>query len=134
MFELLAKNARSIIAFQVVTLSFGFLFLLLIRNKEIPTNNATILNVAAGLVLGVLATVCAYYFGSSKDKSDTDKADIQTKILEAEKKTGILASMYSKDSAYMIGSLITKDSNTYRCIMAVAAGEDFDISKWELVK
>lgn len=76
-FELFSKNARSIIAIEVVTLSFAFLFFLLARQKEIPKENATILNVAAGLVLGVLATVCAYYFGSSKDKSDVEKANVE---------------------------------------------------------
>lgn len=47
--------------------------------KTVPLGNETILNVAAGIVLGVLSTVCAYYFGSSKDKSDQEKAVIAEK-------------------------------------------------------
>jgi succinate-acetate transporter protein len=80
--DTLGRNARSIIAFQVVTFSFAFLFVLLMKSKEIPANNATTLNVAAGVVLGVVATVCAYYFGSSKDKSDADKADMANEKIE----------------------------------------------------
>jgi hypothetical protein len=83
-FELFANNVRSIIAFMVVLFGFGFLFLLL--KVKIPDGNETILNVSTGLVLAALGGVIGYYFGSSKDKSDTDKADSKTKILEAEKK------------------------------------------------
>lgn len=72
-FELFAKNARSIIAVSVIWLGFAFLFALL--KVTIPIGNETVLNVAAGLVLGVMGSVAAYYFGSSKDKSDVDKAD-----------------------------------------------------------
>jgi hypothetical protein len=67
------KYTRSIVAFLIVVFSFGFLFLIAIRT--IPAANKDILQIAAGLVLGVLATVAAYYFGSSKDKSDQDKVN-----------------------------------------------------------
>lgn len=59
------------IGFLIVILSFGFLYLIAVKN--IPADNKDILQISAGLVLGVLATVAAYYFGSSKDKSDQDK-------------------------------------------------------------
>lgn len=131
-FELLSKNVRSLIAMFVVIFSFAFLFTL--ANKAVPKGNETLVNVAAGMVLTALGAVCAYYFGSSKDKSDTEKAEIQTKIIEAETKKASIPTAYNQDSAYMIGSLITKDGNSYRCITAAAAGEDFDISKWEVVK
>lgn len=72
-FELFAKNARSIIAVSVVWLAFAFLFILLY--VPIPAQNETIINVATGLVLAALGGVIGYYFGSSKDKSDVDKAD-----------------------------------------------------------
>jgi succinate-acetate transporter protein len=72
-FELFAVNIRSILAFLVTVFSFGFLFLLL--KYKVPEGNADVLNVAAGLILGVLAGVTSYYFGASKDKSDVDKAD-----------------------------------------------------------
>jgi len=82
--EALSKNARTLIALSVIYLSFGFLFL--VTRREIPQNNRDLVMLAAGIVLGVVTTVAAYYFGSSKDKSDSEKAEIQTKIIEAEKK------------------------------------------------
>lgn len=80
-FELFAKNVRSIIAFIVVVMGFAFLFALL--KIPIPKENETVLNVATGLVLAALGGVIAYYFGSSKDKSDDDKAasDIERKAV-----------------------------------------------------
>lgn len=66
------RYTRSLIAFLIVICSFGFLYLIAVRN--VPPDNKDILQISAGLVLGVLATVTAYYFGSSKDKSDQDKA------------------------------------------------------------
>jgi len=73
-FDAIGKAARSIIAFMVVLMSFGFLYFLLYR--KIPVENKDSINITIGIVLGVLATVVSYYFGSSKDKSDRDKADI----------------------------------------------------------
>lgn len=72
-FELFAKNARSIIAHLIVVGGFAFLFCLMLI--KIPPGNETVLNVAAGLVLAAMGAVTSYYFGSSKDKSDVDKAD-----------------------------------------------------------
>lgn len=73
-FESLGKSARTIIGISVVFLSFGFLFSLLF--VKIPSENEAVVNVATGIVLGALGAVTAYYFGSSKDKSDQDKATI----------------------------------------------------------
>lgn len=72
-FELFAKNVRSILAILIVIGGFSFLFCLMLI--KVPVGNETILNVAAGLVLAVMSTAASYYFGSSKDKSDVDKAD-----------------------------------------------------------
>jgi hypothetical protein len=80
-FELLALNIRSILAFIVTVFSFGFLFLLL--KYKVPEGNSDVLNVAAGLILAVLAGVTNYYFGASKDKSDVDKSDSMIKKKEA---------------------------------------------------
>ena len=80
-FELFSVNIRSILAFLVTLFSFGFLFLLL--KYKVPEGNETVLNVAAGIVLAVLAGVTSYYFGASKDKSDTDKADSMIEKKEA---------------------------------------------------
>lgn len=70
----IGRQARSIIALSIVVMSFGFIFFLLY--KTIPAENKDILQISAGIVLGVLGTVASYYFGSSKDKSDQEKADI----------------------------------------------------------
>lgn len=80
-FELFAKNARSIIAVFIVIGGFSFLFSLL--HYKIPGGNETVLNVATGLVLAAMGAVTSYYFGSSKDKSDVDKADSEVKKQEA---------------------------------------------------
>lgn len=95
--ETIGRNARSIISISVVYLSFAFLFTLLI--KTVPVGNETILNVAAGIVLGVLSSVCAYYFGSSKDKSDKEKAEIAVaeKTATVATKTDTIAAHPIKD-------------------------------------
>jgi len=80
-FELLAKNVRSIIAIIVMVLGFGYLFLLIY--KPIPIDNKDAIMLSSGIVLGVVVSVAAYYFGSSKDKSDVDKADSEIEKKEA---------------------------------------------------
>lgn len=80
-FELFAKNVRSILAILITVGAFLFLFSLL--GFKIPEGNAAVLNVAAGVVLGVLGTVANYYYGSSKDKSDVDKSDADVKRADA---------------------------------------------------
>lgn len=69
----LFKNTRSILAFIFVIFSFGFLYAILF--VHVPAENRTIINVSIGYVLGVLTAIAAYYWGSSKDKSDQDKAN-----------------------------------------------------------
>lgn len=64
------RYARHIIAFTIVIGSFGFLFILMYRS--VPAQNKDTINLAVGFVLGLLTGVGAYYFGSSKDKSDAD--------------------------------------------------------------
>jgi hypothetical protein len=71
--ETLGKNGRTIIALSVVYLSFGFLFLLCV--KTVPMANRDLLMIAAGAILAALGGVIGYYFGSTKDKSDAEKAD-----------------------------------------------------------
>ena len=86
-FDAIGKAARTIIAFSITIMSFGFLYFLLY--KKIPAENKDVVQITAGIVLGVLATVVSYYFGSSKDKSDSDKADrvIETAIQAQSDKT-----------------------------------------------
>lgn len=75
----IAKNMRSIIALSVVYLAFAFLFSLLF--VKIPPENKDIVNIATGAVIVAGITgVITYYFGSSKDKSDQDKATIAKDI------------------------------------------------------
>lgn len=71
---------RGIIAMIVVVGAFAFLFTIVYH--PIPEGNKESVNLAAGFVLGVLATVISWYFGSSKEKSDQDKA---TTIKDANK-------------------------------------------------
>lgn len=66
------RFARAIIAFTIVIGSFGFLIILTYRS--VPAANKDTINLATGFVLGLLTAVGAYYFGSSKDKSDSDSA------------------------------------------------------------
>lgn len=80
-FELFAKNVRSLVAVFTIVLGFLFLFALLII--KVPDGNEAVLNVAAGLVLAGMMAVYNYYFGSSKDKSDTEKSDMDIARNEA---------------------------------------------------
>jgi len=80
-FELFAKNVRSIIALLVTVLGFSYLFALLW--VPIPLSNKDAVMLCSGIVLGVVVSVAAYYFGSSKDKSDVDKADSEIEKKEA---------------------------------------------------
>jgi hypothetical protein len=72
-FELFAKNVRSILALSIIYLGFAYLFTLLF--VPIPPSNKDAVMLSAGFVLGIVVGVGNYYFGSSKDKSDVDKAD-----------------------------------------------------------
>lgn len=63
---------RGPLAVIVVVLSFAFLFMLLW--VPIPEPNKDAVMLAAGLVLAGLGVVLGWYFGSSKDKADSDKA------------------------------------------------------------
>lgn len=67
-FNSLTFNTRSILAYFVVLLSFGFLFML--AKIAVPADNRDVLNTAAGLLLGTLSTIVGYYFGSSKSSAD----------------------------------------------------------------
>lgn len=69
------RYTRHIIAIIIVICSFGFLYMLAL--KAMPIDNKDVLQLSAGMVLAVLATVSGYYYGSSKDKSDQDKANNQ---------------------------------------------------------
>jgi len=80
-FETFVKNIRSIIAISVILLGFTFLFFLLY--KPMPPENKDAVMLSSGIVLGVVVSVAAYYFGSSKDKSDVDKADSEIEKKEA---------------------------------------------------
>jgi TRAP-type uncharacterized transport system fused permease subunit len=72
-FDLFAKNMRSIIALSVIYLGFAFLFTIVFY--PIPESNKDAVMLCSGIVLGIVVSVGAYYFGSSKDKSDVDKSD-----------------------------------------------------------
>lgn len=69
------RYTRHILAILITVSSFGFLYVLAL--KAMPPDNKDVLLLAAGSVLTVLAAVAGYYYGSSKDKSDQDKANNQ---------------------------------------------------------
>jgi succinate-acetate transporter protein len=66
-------SIRSIIALIIVIGVLVYMFCLLFcpippGNKEIVSNNN-------GLISGIILATLAYYFGASKDKTDSDKQD-----------------------------------------------------------
>ena len=64
---------RNLLAFYCVT--FGFAYLFCVTFMPIPAANVRHADTALGFILGVgLATVIAYYFGSSKGSSDNAEA------------------------------------------------------------
>lgn len=69
------------LAAMVMLASYIFLYLLL--KMEMPDKNKEILYVAVGNMFGVVTTVIAYYFGTSKDKSDADKTYNMRKLNES---------------------------------------------------
>jgi hypothetical protein len=74
----LFRYARHIIALMIVLGAFGFLFVLLYR--KIPVENQQTIQIAAGAILASLAGVIGYYFGSSKDKSDSENSTRQESV------------------------------------------------------
>ena len=68
---LMFKFIRPLLAFITVCLTFMFAFALLYR--PIPAQNVSTVNLVVGFMLGVTASVGAYYFGTSKDKSDFEQ-------------------------------------------------------------
>ncbi len=67
----LFRYVRPVLALIIMLASFGFLFLLVMR--PIPGENKETINLVSGFVLGMVGTVAAYYFGTSKDKSDLEQ-------------------------------------------------------------
>jgi uncharacterized membrane protein len=65
------KFVRPLLAFVIVLGAFGFMYSLVYH--EIPAGNKDTINLVVGFVLGILATVATYYFGTSKDKSDAEQ-------------------------------------------------------------
>lgn len=66
------KYARAMVAFIVVLGTVTFDFMLLY--KGIPTQNKELLYTAVGGLNTLSAGIVAYYFGSSKDKSDAEQS------------------------------------------------------------
>lgn len=72
--SLIFKNMRGLIGLMVVLGTILFDFML--AWKAIPVDNKELLYTAAGGLNTLSAGIIAYYFGSSKDKSDQEKATI----------------------------------------------------------
>jgi uncharacterized membrane protein len=65
---------RTIMAYLVVFGTFGLIYIL--ASKAIPVENKDILNIALGSVLTQTSTIVNYFFGTSKDKSDAEQAQV----------------------------------------------------------
>ncbi len=72
--ETMFKNMRGVIALIVVAGTIIFDYFLYL--KGIVSINKELAYTAAGGLNTMCAGIIAYYFGSSKDKSDREKADI----------------------------------------------------------
>ncbi len=69
----LFRYVRPIIAFVLVIGTLGFVYLLAYRS--VPISNADVINILVGALVANLLNVTNYYFGSSKDKSDSEQAE-----------------------------------------------------------
>lgn len=65
------QDIRNTLAVAWTALSFIFLFKLLTR--EIPAGNKDVVMTIAGVVIGQLVGVIAFYFGQSKSEVDKGK-------------------------------------------------------------
>lgn len=71
--ETFFKNMRGVVAVMVVNGTIIFDFFLFFW--PIPEANKEVVYTAAGGLNTLSAGIIAYYFGSSKDKSDQEKSD-----------------------------------------------------------
>lgn len=69
------------LAFLIIIASYAFFYLLL--KIAMPVPNRDVVMIAAGVMFGTVTTVVSFYFGSSKDKSDADRAYSIRKVAEA---------------------------------------------------
>lgn len=67
------QDVRNTLAMTWVALSFWFLFTLL--KREIPEGNRDVVNAIAGIIVGQLIGIVAYYFGQSKTEVDQTKRE-----------------------------------------------------------
>lgn len=67
----------------VLILVGNYVFLFMLLRRAMPNENRDVLMIAVGSMFGTVATVVSFYFGSSKDKSDADKAYNIRKVAEA---------------------------------------------------
>lgn len=67
------QDIRNTLAVAWVALSFLFIFKLL--TTPIPTANKDVVNTIAGIVIGQLIGIAAYYFGQSKTEVDQQRKD-----------------------------------------------------------
>lgn len=73
---------RGIIAMVIVVGTFVFDYFLFFVG--IPSVNKELTYTAAGGLNTMTAQICSYFFGSSKDKSDQEKATITADVKKAE--------------------------------------------------
>lgn len=61
----------------VVWVSLSFLFIFKLVTTPIPAANKDVVNTIAGIVIGQLIGIAAYYFGQSKSEIDQQRKDTQ---------------------------------------------------------
>jgi hypothetical protein len=69
---MLFKFVRPLLALIIIMAAFGFLYILVF--KPIPKENENTINLVVGFVLSLVSGIAAYYFGTSKDKSDAEQS------------------------------------------------------------
>lgn len=66
------RYVRPLLALIIIIAAFGFLYVLVY--KPIPKGNENTINLVVGFVLSLVSGIAAYYFGTSKDKSDAEQS------------------------------------------------------------
>jgi hypothetical protein len=69
------KYSRPIIAIFVTVATFGFGYLIVLT--RISHENREVVMFLMGVFAAKLGDITGYYFGTSKDKSDTDQSEIK---------------------------------------------------------
>ena len=65
--------------------------------------------------------------------SDTDMNEIKDTVNSTIEGIGFDSDTYSNTSTYAVGDMVIYNNAIYKCNTAIAVGENFDSSKWDLI-